>query len=102
MYVASNRKNRRVVVKTMHLHFLLESKVIFLIFLFLHFQRRKAIQTLKVYFTNKEKKYLALADSEGGGRDVRSLLKTKNKKINGEERKQRERREVQSLRFKLS
>ena len=43
----------------------------------------------------------------GGGRDVRPPPKKPKKpkintKINGEERKQRERREVQSLRLKLS
>ena len=43
----------------------------------------------------------------GGGGDVRPLKKTPKtnkhqKMINGEERKQRERRDVQSLRFKLS
>ena len=49
---------------------------------------------------------LSLADSEGGGRMFAPPLKkpkktNKHKKINGEERKQRERREVESLRLKL-
>ena len=41
----------------------------------------------------------ALVDSKGG---ERPKTPNKHKKINGEERKQRERREVQSLRLKLS
>ena len=63
-----------------------------------------SLQTL----SELEIQLLTLADSEGSGRDVRPPKKkqhktpNKHKKINGEERKQRERREVQSLRLKLS
>ena len=60
-----------------------------------------------MYSTNIHCNKISLADSEGGGGDVRPSLKNKKsqiniKKINGEERKERERREVQSLRLKLS